>query len=112
MNKYINNFELLLIIPIIILTLIKFFNILQVPIFLDEALYLSQAEKVTEDIHNLFIAFQGTQFPIMTWITETSGMSRGYRTPNRRQRSYHVLSTRRTAPLRQTSKSPGLRRRR
>lgn len=61
MNKW-----AILVLPLIVL---KFWNLGLVPIFYDEAIYLSEASRITQDLHNLFIVyFEGAQFPIWTWV--------------------------------------------
>lgn len=61
--------EQLLVVLIIALSLVKLVNIELVPIFLDEAYYLSEAGKITQDIHNLFITIpDAVQLPVMIWI--------------------------------------------
>jgi hypothetical protein len=54
--------------PLLICFLVffKLTTILVTPIFYDEAIYLLQAQEVLKG--NLFAAFSGVQFPILTWV--------------------------------------------
>ncbi|MCR4324520.1 MAG: glycosyltransferase family 39 protein [Candidatus Curtissbacteria bacterium] len=57
---------------LVLLSFLRFCRVLDVPIFLDEATYLSFADSIRNNPHNLFVSFPAAVLPVLPWFLALS----------------------------------------